>query len=366
MHGRARVTAKLTILMGFLIVASACQGGQAASPSVQAPSLMEQLATSGDQGLFTTRYVAQVGTDAILYVGVKDGSAIAYLCDPATGSRWLAGTATAESLELKDAKGGRLTGRIVATRLDATLSGMPGFDGDVSLAPAGPDTILVRQRGVTPGELVGGLVQDAGVIRGVLNVTASGLGLSSPAPSTQAGATVGCRSPHHHRAPDRHDPGRHHDLDLAQALPRRGGAIVNDEARKARTEIERMAATLNVVMVIVSIVLVVIAIVVAVVTSGTASAVAVPIITAAVEGRLAKADLYVWLPVRGPDVHRARGRRRRRTNELTRACAFGHVVAGSREAEPRNVQRWSVIMQRPGHRQPTDPGEPEVSARPYP
>ena len=120
--------------------------------------------------LFDARYLSSVADDAVLYVGTKDGAAIGYLCDPGAGSRWFTGTATGGQIDLHDAKGGRVTGAATANAFEATVSGISGYDGTFTIPAAAPGARLIREGGVPAGQLVGGLVFDGEVIRGVVTV----------------------------------------------------------------------------------------------------------------------------------------------------------------------------------------------------
>ncbi len=167
------------LLVLGVLVGSACQGAAApstgaAAPTSAAASLMTRLASDGDRGLFEARYLTRIGDDAVLYVGVKDGAAVGYLCDPGAGSRWFTGTSTGSGIDLRDAKGGHLTGPTTADAFDATLSGVPGYDGAIKLPARGEEVRLVREGGAAAGGTVGGLVFDGDVIRGVITVNASG------------------------------------------------------------------------------------------------------------------------------------------------------------------------------------------------
>jgi hypothetical protein len=169
----SRTPTFVALLLSVALVAASCQGASAPAGSGQAP-LMNRLALEGDRDLFDARYVGLVGSDAVIFVGTKGAEAVAYLCDPAAGSRWFTGTSADGKLDLRDAKGGRLTGPVTAATFDATLSGIAGYDGAVTLPAAGPEARLVREQGVPSGQLVGGLVFDGDVIRGVFTVNASG------------------------------------------------------------------------------------------------------------------------------------------------------------------------------------------------
>lgn len=155
---------------------------------------MTQLASGGDAGLFEASYLGHMGDDAVLFVGTNAGAAIAYLCDPGVGSRWFAGTAANGTIDLKDAKGGHITGTATSGRLDATLAGVSGYDGAVSLAKSLEDFRVAREGNVPAGQLVGGLVRDGDVIRGVLNVTASGLPNPSGATPSKTPITIGLQA----------------------------------------------------------------------------------------------------------------------------------------------------------------------------
>lgn len=188
MTTQQRIATLVALLLSVVLIA--CSGQSASAPSSPGQaSLMSRLALEGDGDLFETRYVGRVGTDGVLFAGTKGGEAVAYLCDPAAGSRWFSGTSKDGKVDLSDAKGGHLAGPATAAMFEATISGIAGYNGAVSLPAAPPEARLVRQQGVPSGQLAGGLVFDGDVIRGVFTVNVSGT-VKTGAASIPAGTPI--------------------------------------------------------------------------------------------------------------------------------------------------------------------------------
>ncbi len=273
-----RIPTLVALLLSAIL--AACSGqGASAPPSAGQASLMSRLALEGD-GVFDARYVSRVGTDGVLFVGTKAGEAVAYLCDPAAGSRWFSGTSQDGRLDLSDAKGGHLAGPATATTFDATISGIAGYDGTVSLPAAPPGARLVREPGVPSGQLVGGLVFDGDVIRGVFTVKVSGTVKTGTA-SIPAGTpiAIGVQS----------TVGPRVDLTIStkpklsdETQAAAGKAI---RAAEAKIKGEKVAAELQLVLAIACAL-----VMIAAATDGVDSSVANAVVAAAMAGSVADAD----------------------------------------------------------------------------
>jgi hypothetical protein len=175
------------LILAMLTALCACSS-QAGVTS--APGLMARLASDGDQGLFDARYVGPIGADGVLFVGTKGNEAIAYLCDPAAGSRWFAGSHTGAAVELSDAKGGRISGTTSAGNLSATITGVAAYDGALALSAGREDVRLIRDAGPSDGGVVAGLIYDGTVVRGLFTMKVTGT-VAPTATGTRSSIAIG-------------------------------------------------------------------------------------------------------------------------------------------------------------------------------
>ncbi len=98
------------------------------------------------------------GGGASIAIAVKDGKAIAYLCDGATAEAWLQGTGTGGELELAGGDGARLTGKYANGGATGTVNAVGRewtFDIDAVAPPSG----LYRANAtVANAQIVGGWI----------------------------------------------------------------------------------------------------------------------------------------------------------------------------------------------------------------
>ncbi len=125
------------------------------------------------------------GGEATLAIAVKDGKAVAYLCDGKSVEGWLEGTVDGTKLDLKGAGGAAVTG----TLTDGAVFGKAAakgeqwaFSADAAQAPAGAYRGAVSVAGVT--KRIGWTVLQDGTVTGLVN---SG-GATSPAPALDPAA----------------------------------------------------------------------------------------------------------------------------------------------------------------------------------
>jgi hypothetical protein len=132
---------------------------------VRGAALLDTLAAKGDAGLFDHRYVAVLGGGAaVLFVGTKDDLAIAYFCDPASGSAWMKGSSEYSQIQAVGADGSSFQGGVVAGKLSGSLDRTPSNAGDVALTEdAHAD--LTRERGLAKDDPIRGSVEVRGRVR---------------------------------------------------------------------------------------------------------------------------------------------------------------------------------------------------------
>jgi hypothetical protein len=125
------------------------------------------------------------GNEATLAIAVKDGKAVAYLCDGKSVEAWLEGTADGTKLDLKGAGGAAVTG----TLTDGAVFGKAAAKGEqwafsaaAAQAPAGAYRGAVSVAGVT--KRIGWTVLQDGAVTGLVS---SG-GATSPAPALDPAA----------------------------------------------------------------------------------------------------------------------------------------------------------------------------------
>lgn len=135
--------------------ASAIPSAGGANPSAGTPT-PSRPATSR-KALFAGRIT---GGKATVAISVKDGQAVAYLCDGDTMEAWMRGPATGGDLDLKGAPGGeRLTGTYGRTKAAGTITAAGRqwrFDAPVVNQPSGlyRATATVRGARVVAGWVV--------------------------------------------------------------------------------------------------------------------------------------------------------------------------------------------------------------------
>ncbi|MEV6873272.1 hypothetical protein [Amycolatopsis sp. NPDC051128] len=120
-----------------------------------------------------------VGGGASVAVSVRDGHAIAYVCDGKKVEAWLQGATAGGKLDLKDAKNATLTGSFDATAVTGTVTALGRtwqFTAPVAKKPAGLYRAAPKVRG--KAGKVGWIVQPDGSQVGVLTTDED----SSPAP----------------------------------------------------------------------------------------------------------------------------------------------------------------------------------------
>jgi hypothetical protein len=110
------------------------------------------------------------GATASVAVSVRDGHAIAYVCDGKKTEAWLKGNAADGKLDLRDAKGGDLAAKIDATTITGTVTADGKtwrFTAPMTTKPAG----LYRANATVQGRSskVGWIVQPDGTQVGILN-----------------------------------------------------------------------------------------------------------------------------------------------------------------------------------------------------
>jgi hypothetical protein len=125
------------------------------------------------------------GGEATLAIAVKDGKAVAYLCDGKSVESWLEGTVDGTQLDLKGAGGATVTGSLT----DGAVFGKAAAKGEhwafsaaVAQAPAGAYRGAVSVAGVT--KRIGWTVLQDGTVTGLVS---SG-GATSPAPALDPAA----------------------------------------------------------------------------------------------------------------------------------------------------------------------------------
>jgi hypothetical protein len=130
-------------------------------PTPTSPDLAETTAPSPPQPLVEppVTYAGNVGGGgASIAIAVKDGTAIAYLCDGATAEAWLQGTGTGGELELVGGDGARLIGTYANGGATGTVNAVGRewtFDIDAVAPPSG----LYRANAtVANAQIVGGWI----------------------------------------------------------------------------------------------------------------------------------------------------------------------------------------------------------------
>ncbi len=176
----------------------------ATSVSPQHDELLDALAGAHDIDVFDARFIDAVDApgEPFVALGIRDGGAVAYLCDGQRGI-WLTGTAGDDgSLDLRSAEGAaRLTGPPIeptAARngrvapIDVTITGTDIADGEHQLRAAGPTDALVRiDEPLAAGgdAVVGGIIVRGHTVRGVVRLA------SRPAPTASTPPRPGARPP---------------------------------------------------------------------------------------------------------------------------------------------------------------------------
>jgi hypothetical protein len=125
------------------------------------------------------------GNEATLAIAVKDGRAVAYLCDGKSVEGWLEGTVDGTKLDLKGAGGATVTGTLTdgAVFGKAAAKGKQwAFSAAAAEAPAGAYRGAVSVAGVT--KRIGWTVLQDGTVTGLVY---SG-GATSPAPALDPAA----------------------------------------------------------------------------------------------------------------------------------------------------------------------------------
>ena len=125
------------------------------------------------------------GGEATLAIAVKDGKAVAYLCDGKSVEGWLEGTVDGTELDLKGPGGAAVTGTLTEGAVfgKAAAKGEQWvFSAAVAQAPAGAYRGAVSVAGVT--KRIGWTVLQDGTVTGLV---ASG-GATSPAPALDPAA----------------------------------------------------------------------------------------------------------------------------------------------------------------------------------
>ncbi|HST86090.1 MAG TPA: hypothetical protein VLL08_30405 [Kineosporiaceae bacterium] len=118
------------------------------------------------------------GGDASIAIAIKNGKAIAYVCDGKTAEAWLQGAADDASLSLKGEGGSALTAKYANGRLSGTVkaSGQKWtFKVKTVKAPSG---LYRASRNVRNAKVVGGWIVYRGKQVGMLNTA----GTETPAP----------------------------------------------------------------------------------------------------------------------------------------------------------------------------------------
>lgn len=165
-----------------------------AAPTAEAPPAESPPAEGGDAaaaanaGAFPAEaaYAGRTaGNEATLAIAVKDGRAVAYLCDGKSVEGWLEGTVDGTKLDLKGAGGATVTG----TLTDGAVFGKAAAKGEqwafsaaAAQAPAGAYRGAVSVAGVT--KRIGWNVLQDGTVTGLVS---SG-GATSPAPALDPAA----------------------------------------------------------------------------------------------------------------------------------------------------------------------------------
>jgi hypothetical protein len=124
-------------------------------------------------------YAGSMGGGASIAVAVKDGNAIAYVCDGHEIEAWMQGKARAAALELDGKAGARLTGTFAHGRLSGTVKAAGqkwAFSVKAVQAPSG---LYRSARNVRKAKVVGGWIVYRGKQVGMINSSVDG---EAPAP----------------------------------------------------------------------------------------------------------------------------------------------------------------------------------------
>ncbi len=159
----------------------------AAAPST-APAAPPTTAAPADQSRAT--YAGRVnGAAATIAIAVRDGSAIAYVCDGRQAEAWLQGTASAGQLTMTGSDGASLSGNYDGGKAAGSVAATGkqwAFEVPVAVPPSG---LYRAAANVANAKIVGGwIVLADGTQVGVLNTA----GTPAPAPpiNTSTGGTV--------------------------------------------------------------------------------------------------------------------------------------------------------------------------------
>lgn len=121
-----------------------------------------------DPALFDHRWVGATSDDSTaLFVGVRDGVAIGYWCDPADGAAWLGGTIDGDRISLSSPDGVAVEATVAGDALDASVTGLPGGGTErLTLAPAADGKVLLRDSISAPDDRPSGLIVREGHVWG--------------------------------------------------------------------------------------------------------------------------------------------------------------------------------------------------------
>jgi hypothetical protein len=125
------------------------------------------------------------GNEATLAIAVKDGRAVAYLCDGKSVEGWLEGTVDGTTLDLKGADGAAVTGTLTDGAVFGTAAAKGeqwAFSAAAAQAPAGAYRGAVSVAGVT--KRIGWTVLQDGTVTGLVSAG----GATSPAPALDPAA----------------------------------------------------------------------------------------------------------------------------------------------------------------------------------